>query len=190
LHRPITLAHITARLFHQRGDVLALLIKPAAGIGFYRVAVGPQQAINGELGHFPSNVPQRNVNATNGMHHNAAPAVLARALEHLLPEIFEAQRVLSQEQRLEFVLDHYLCARQRSSGRAGLTNAYQTSVRFHFYQQGIARRLDTSSTHIGGLATVREWDRADIGNVHSYLLGLNWRRSEARAGSTSGRQRY
>src|SRR5260370_17446928 len=88
------------------GGRLAVLVDAAAGIGLDPVAAGAEQAIHRQLGDLAGDVPQRDVDAADRLHDQAAPAVLPGAREHLLPEIFDQERVLADQQRRQILLDY------------------------------------------------------------------------------------
>src|SRR6266446_3474979 len=43
-------------------------------------------------------IAQRDINATDGVHDNTTPSMLPGALEHFLPEIFDEERILAQQE--------------------------------------------------------------------------------------------
>src|SRR5438309_2919037 len=93
---------------HFAGEIggrFAFLIKAAAGIGLDAVAAGAEEAVYRQFGDLAGDVPQRDVDAADRVHENAAATELPGACEHLLPEMLDQQRILADEQRLEASFD-------------------------------------------------------------------------------------
>src|SRR5260370_7519295 len=131
------------------GGRLAVLVDAAAGIGLDPVAAGAEQAIDRQLGDLAGDVPQRDVDAADRLHDEAAPAVLPGAREHLLPEIFDQLRVLANEQRREVFFDH---RRGDAAADPGFADADEATVGLDLDDQRAAPRLHPAGAGIGPLA--------------------------------------
>ena len=53
-----------------------------------------KKPIQRQLSDFARDVPEGDIDATDGMHNDAPAAMLARALEHLLPQVLDEEWVL------------------------------------------------------------------------------------------------
>src|SRR5438105_13462925 len=89
LHALEAAGAVTLRLAGEIGGRFAFLIKAAAGIGLDTVASCAEEAVYRQFGDLAGDVPQRDVDAADRMHEDAATTVLPRAREHLLPEMLD-----------------------------------------------------------------------------------------------------
>ncbi len=96
-------------------DRLAFLVKAAAGIGLDPLAAAAEKAIERQPGDLAGDVPERDVDAADRIHDDAAAAKLSGAREHLLPQPLDQQRVLADQHRLQQLVDDV--ARSRSPAR-------------------------------------------------------------------------
>ena len=148
-------------------DALALLVEPAAGIGLDPVAAGPEQLIDRHFRDLAGDVPQRDVDAADRVHDDAAPPVLPGAHEHLLPQPLDHQRVLADEQRLQILLD---TGRGGAAARPRLADADRAVIGLDLDQQRPASRLHPRGAGVRRLAFIGERDRADVLDLHGDLL--------------------
>ena len=116
---------------------LAFLVEAAAGIGLDPVAAGAEQPIDRHLGDFAGNVPQRDVDPADRLHHDAAPAVLPGTREHLLPQPLDQQRVLADQQRLQGFFDDSCGG---AAAEACLADADRAVIGFNLDEQRAALR--------------------------------------------------
>src|ERR1700689_4376718 len=84
---------------------LAFLVEPAAGIRLDPVAAGAEQLVDWQLRDFAGDVPERDVDAADRVHRDAAPTILHGAYKHSLPEPLDHQRILADEQGLQILFD-------------------------------------------------------------------------------------
>ena len=123
-----------------RGLALAFDAVKARGIGRYLGAKSTsQQGIHGHSISLARDVPQRNIQRADGRHHRALAPVVSSGVVHAVPQHFGGERVGSQQQRLERMLDR----RCRYFGRLqalgkGLAPADQARVGENLNQGGAA----------------------------------------------------
>jgi hypothetical protein len=67
-------------------DRFAFLVEAAAGIGLDPLAAAAEETIKRQFGDLAGDVPQRDVDAADRIHDDAAAAELAGPHEHLLPQ--------------------------------------------------------------------------------------------------------
>src|SRR5207237_10056529 len=101
LHALEAAGAIPLRFAGEIGGRFAFLIKAAAGIGLDAVAAGAEEAVYRQFGDLAGDVPQRDVDAADRVHENAAATELPGACEHLLPEVLAPQRLMADEERLQ-----------------------------------------------------------------------------------------
>ena len=154
-------------------DAFALLVEAAAGVSLDPVAAGAEQLVDRQLRDLAGDVPQRDVDAADRLHHDAAPAVLPGAREHLLPQPLDQQRVLADQQRLQGFLDD---GRGRAAAETGLADADGAVIGFDLDEQRAALRLHPGGARVRRINAAGQRDRADIGDFHG-------RRSSAGAGT-------
>ena len=161
-------------------DRFALLVEAAAGIGLDPIAAAAEQAVERHPRHLAGDVPQRDVDAADPIHDDAAPAELAGAGEHLLPQPLDQQRVLAEQHRAEQIVDDVPGA---AAADAGLADAGDAIIGLDLDQEAAARRLHAAGAAIGRFAAIGERDRADIGDLHR--LSPHPARPSGRTGSAS-----
>src|SRR6266404_5464045 len=143
-------------------DRLAFLVEAAAGIGLDPVAAAPEQAVERQFGDLAGDVPERDVDAADRVHDDAAAAKLAGAREHLLPQAFDQQRILADQHRRQLRLDHPLSG---AAADPGLTDPDHPLVGLDLDQEAAAARLHAAGAAIGRLAAIGERCRADIDDL-------------------------
>ena len=106
---PAQLHRLESRLhlgLHGPGGIRRLIGHQGAGIGLHLVAPGAaEQRMDGLARRLAGDVPERDLDAADGMDRRPPPAVIERALVHLLPEPADLQRVLPDQQRGEPVAE-------------------------------------------------------------------------------------
>src|SRR5580704_8428830 len=139
---------VAFRLAGDTVDALAFLIEPAARVSLNPVAAGAQELVDRHHGDLAGDVPQRDVDAANRVHDNAAPSVLPGAHEHLLPQPLDHQRVFANQQRLQILVD---ASRGDPAAEPRFADANKTVIGLDLDQEGAAARLHPGGTGIGRL---------------------------------------
>ena len=91
------------------------------------------------------------------------------AREHLLPEIFDQERVLADQQRRQILLDY---RRGDAAADPGFADADDAAIGLDLDDQGAAPRLHPGGAGIGRVARTGQRDRADGGDFHKHLLKM------------------
>src|SRR5271157_1661766 len=146
-------------------DRFALLVEAAAGVSFDPVAAAAEKTVERQFGDLAGDVPERDVDAADCIHNDAAPPELSGAREHLLPQPLDQQRVLADQHRPQHLLDN---ARGGPTADPGLTDPGHPLVGLDLDQQAAAPRLHAAGAAIGRLAAIGERYRADIDDLHDF----------------------
>src|SRR5271165_6653170 len=146
-------------------DRFALLVEAAAGVSFDPVAAAAEKTVERQFGDLAGDVPERDVDAADCIHNDAAPPELSGPREHLLPQPLDQQRVLADQHRPQHLLDN---ARGGPTADPGLTDPGHPLVGLDLDQQAAAPRLHAAGAAIGRLAAIGERYRADIDDLHDF----------------------
>src|SRR5271170_4342540 len=163
LHAVEAAGAIALRLARQVVDRLPFLVETAARIGLDAIAARAEQTVDRQFRDLAGDVPQRDVDAADRVHDDAAPAELPGAGEHLLPQPFDQQRVRAKQHRPQLLFDHI--PRAAAAG-SSLTDAGDAIVGLDLDQQPAAARLHAAGAAIGRVAAIGKWDRANIDDLH------------------------
>src|SRR5215831_8798800 len=134
-------------------DPFAFPVEAAAGIGLDPVAAGAEKAIERQFRDLAGDVPQRDVDAADRIHDDAAAAELAGAREHLLPQALDQERVLADQHRPQDLLDDV------AGGAAAdprLANPDRALIGLDLDKEAAAPRLHATGAPVGRLAAIGE----------------------------------
>jgi hypothetical protein len=87
---------------------------------------------------------------------DAAAAVLAGAAEHQLPKVFDLQRVLTDQLRLQFMFDHGGGAGGWAAGRAGLSAMPVNPASVSISTISVAGGVEAGGAHAGIGGAIRQ----------------------------------
>ena len=168
LHALEAAGAVALRFAGEIGGRFAFLIKAAAGIGLDAVAAGAEEAVYWQFGDLAGDVPQRDVDAADRVHENAAATELPGACEHLLPEMLDQQRILADEQRLEASFDD---GRGDTATDPSLADSDDAVIGLDLDEQRGPLRLHPGGAGIGRVATAGQRDCTHIGDFHVSSFG-------------------
>src|SRR5215471_2098738 len=163
LHALEAAGAVTLGLAGEIVDRFAFLVEPAAGVGLDPIAASAEEAIERQFGDLAGDVPKRNDDAADRVHHDAAAAELPSAREHLLPQPFDQQRVFPGQHGPQHLFDG------GPGGAAAdpcLADPDHALVRLDLDEETAAARLHAAGAAIGRVAAIGERDRADIDDLH------------------------
>src|SRR6516164_1477823 len=146
-------------------DRFPFLVETAAGIGLDPVAATAEQTIERQFGDFAGDVPERDVDAADRIHDDAAAAVLAGAREHLLPQPLDQQRVLADQHGSQHLVDD---AGGGAATDPGLADPDDPLVGLDLDEKAAAPGLHAAGAAIGRLAAIGERYCADVDDLHDF----------------------
>src|SRR5215218_1921881 len=173
LHVPETRLDVPPRLVCQPLGVLTLCVESGAGVGLDVVTVAAEHSEKGKAGLPSHKVPYRDVKAGDGRWEHAPITVLVGATHHHLPQPLGSGRVLPQNARNQFVMDHGFHYRGRASVDGGLPDTDVSVVGTHLHQEGRPDRHIVDGIGQWSIKRVLNLISLDIRNLGHGILAFS-----------------
>ena len=131
-----------------------------------------EQLIHRHARLFSKDIPQRNVDRTDGRHHNAASSVSRRIQIHAIPQRLDHQRILSDKQRPKGFRRQHSQRFQRTQGES-LSDSRNSLVSFNLNQKYIAGRNCRKAVTRRVFRPELELNRLNLCNNHIFSSPFN-----------------